>query len=97
MSCMQTSELFPCKLSSQLESEVAEAARSRNKTASELLEEIVREWLDRHQGPEEADQALQEQWRAAAMKVVGAIEREDLSAENASAEVKAKLMRRYAR
>jgi Arc/MetJ-type ribon-helix-helix transcriptional regulator len=94
---MQKTELVPCKLSSQLESEVAEAARSRNRTASELLEEIVREWLGQHQKPEEADQALQEQWRSAAMKVMGAIEREDLSAENAGAEVKAKLMRRYAR
>ncbi len=94
---MQKSELSPCKLPSQLESEVAEAARAQNRTTSELLEEIVREWLDRHQEPEEADQALQEQWRAAAMKVMGTIERGDLSAENASAEAKAKLMRRYAR
>jgi len=94
---MQKSEFLPCKLSSQLQSEVAEAAHAQNRTSSELLEEIVREWLDQHQEPEEADEERQRELRAAAMKFAGAIERGDLSAENASAAVKAKLARRYAR
>ena len=80
----------------RLEAELEEAARALQKSPAELLEEIVREWLDRQQEPQEADEVRQEQLRAAAMKLIGTIERKDLSAENASSEIKAKLARRYA-
>jgi hypothetical protein len=78
------------------EAELEAAARARQKSVAELLEEIVREWLGRHQEPQETDEVRQEQLRAAAMKLIGTIERDDLSAENASSEIKTKLARRYA-
>jgi len=78
---MQKSALAAQESPSQLEIELEEAAHARNLTVPELLEEIVRELLDRHQEPKEVDEARQEELRAAVMKVLGTIERDDLSAQ----------------
>jgi cobalamin biosynthesis Mg chelatase CobN len=112
MSCMQRSTLAAQRKPSQLEIELEEAAQARNKTVPELLEEIVREWLDRHQEPKEADEARQEQDLSAQMtdeerqhqlhaiaeRFIGIIEGDDPDrAQNASSRVREKLLRRHAR
>lgn len=99
---MQKLEIPRLRLSPQLETELKEAAGVWQRSASELLEEIVREWLDRHQEPEEVDPSREEerqrQLHAAAARFIGSIEGEDPDrAENASFRVREKLLRRHAR
>lgn len=93
---MQRSASSFWQLSSGLESELEEVARDRHQSIAELLEEIARDWLDRHKEREEADDAQQEQLRAAAMKLVGAIKGGDPDrAQNSRSEVRARLIQRY--
>lgn len=95
---MQRSTVSSWKLSSGLESELEEAARDRQQSVAELLEEIARDWLERHREREVAAAAQQEEIRAAAMKVVGAIKGGDPDrAQNSRSEIRARLARRYGR
>jgi len=92
------SQLSPRELPSRLETELAEVAQAQHRSASELLEEIVREWLYRHQESQEADEERQRQLQAAAVRFIGVIEGDDPDrAQNASAQVREELLRRHGR
>jgi hypothetical protein len=96
---MQRPEVYDRHASVPFKDELEEAARSQKKSVDELLEQIVREWLERfREQSEENDEERQRQLRASAMKLAGAIEGDDPHrAENASAEVRTALARKYGR
>ena len=96
---MQRPEVYDRHASVPFKDELEEAARSQKKSVDELLEQIVREWLERfREQSEENDEERQRQLRASAMKFAGAIEGDDPHrAENASAEVRTALARKYGR
>lgn len=83
MSRMQKTEIDTWQISPQLKTELEEAARARQKSVTELMEEIAREWLERTREYEADDEERQRQIRAAAMKVAGAVERDPGFAQNA--------------
>lgn len=95
---MQRPEVYDQHASVPFRDELEEAARSQKKSVDELLEQIVREWLERFREQTEADEERQRQLRASAMKFAGAIAGDDPHrAENSSAEVRAALARKYGR
>jgi hypothetical protein len=100
MSRMQRPEIYDGHVSVSFKKELEEAARSRETSVDELLEQIVREWLVRfrERGADQADEERQGQMRAAAMKLAGVIEGDDPDrAENAGAIVRSRLARKYGR
>jgi broad specificity phosphatase PhoE len=87
-----------------LKEELEEAARSRNTSVADLLEQIVREWLERTRSKpkaaeeEESDEEFQQRVRAAAAQYIGSIHGGDpYRSENVSAAVRANLARKYGR
>jgi hypothetical protein len=98
---MQRPEVYDGHASVPFKKELEEAARSRKTSVDDLLEQIVREWLERarqHESSGEDEEERQERLRAAAMKFVGAINGSDPHrAENASALVRARIARKYGR
>jgi hypothetical protein len=104
MQKMEISETGDWRISPSLRRELEEAARSREMSVPELLEQILREWLERVREREDGEkdgvgeEERQRQLRAAAMKFVGAITGDNpCRAENVSAEVRARLARKYGR
>jgi hypothetical protein len=97
MSYMKT-EVYSWRLNPHLKNELEEAARGRRKSVAELLEEITVEWLGRDVGRDDGEAERQRLVREAALKFVGTIEgdRPD-RAENARAEVRARIARRHGR
>lgn len=98
-------DVFRWRLSSRLKTELEEAARAEGKTFPDLLEEIAKAWLQRNriQRVDEKFDDVEEEERQrrlyeAAMKCAGTIDggRPD-RAENAQAEVRALITRRYLR
>jgi hypothetical protein len=82
-----------------LEAQLEVAARAREKSVPELAEEILREWLERHQEEKdtESDEERQRQLRAVAMQFVGVLNRDDVySAENTRSVIRERLSRRRA-
>lgn len=98
MWCMAKTEVYSWRLSPRLKTELEEAARAERKSLAELLEQIAKEWLERSREVNEDDREEQERIRARAMKVIGSLEGGDPHlSERVSAEVRARLARRYGR
>lgn len=97
---MQRPEVYEWHVPVPFKEELEEAARSCKTSVDELLEQIVRDGLERLRRSEnpEGEEERQEQLRSAALKLAGAIEGDDpYRAENAGAEVRARLARKYGR
>ena len=98
---MQKTETVDLPAPRSLKEELEEAARSRNTSVADLLEQIVREWLERSRGTkakagEEDDEEQQKRLRAELMKLAGSIEGDDpYRAENARHLVQERLARKY--
>jgi type VI protein secretion system component VasK len=105
MSRMQKTETVDLPAPRSLKEELEEAARSRHTSVADLLEQIVREWLERARGKgkdtsetEEDDEERQQRLRAELMKLAGSIEGDDPHrAENARYLVQERLARKYGR
>lgn len=102
MSRMQKTEAMNLPAPRSLKEELEEAARSRHTSVADLLEQIVREWLDRSRGKkakaaEDDDEEQQKRLRAELMKLAGSIEGEPDWAESARSVVQAGLTRKYGR
>ena len=105
MSRMQKTDTAGWLCSGSLKEELEEAARSRNTSVADLLEQIVREWLERsgakkasERGEEESEEEFQQRVRAAAAPFIGSIRGGDpYRSENVRAAVRANLARKYGR
>jgi hypothetical protein len=97
MWCMKT-EVYSWRLTPHLKSELTEAARDRHKSVAELLEEITVDWLERDGGRDCGEPERQRLLHEAGLRFVGTIagDRPD-RAENARAEVRARIARRHGR
>ena len=89
--------MYSWRLSPDLKTEVERAARTRKKTFSAILETAVREWLEKS-GDEAGEEAEQRRLHAEAENCLGIISsgRRGRS-ERVSADVRARLGRRYGR
>ncbi|HEY3567947.1 MAG TPA: hypothetical protein VGP73_08435 [Thermoanaerobaculia bacterium] len=88
-------EVYRWHLSSQLKSELEEAARAKQKTLAELLEQMANDWLGRFRTPEESEEERQTRLHEAAMSCAGIIHGDDPNrAQNARALVREKIARR---
>ena len=95
---MQRPEIYDGHASVPFQKELEEAARSRETSVNALLEQIVREWLERDQERTESDEERQQRLRAAAAPFIGAIRGSDPTrSENVSSKVRARLARQYGR
>ncbi|MEA2601839.1 MAG: hypothetical protein QOF89_2831 [Acidobacteriota bacterium] len=90
-------EVYSWRLSPHLKSQLQEAARVEQKSLSDLLEEIVKNWLQLTYSQPSGEEERQRRVREAVMKCAGTIEGEPDLAENARSEVRARLARRYGR
>lgn len=98
MSRMQRPEVYDGHASVPFKKELEEAARSRETSVDDLLEQIVREWLERARHESEGEEDLQQRIRAAAAPFIGAIHGGGgARSENVSSEVRARLARKYGR
>jgi hypothetical protein len=99
MSRMQRPEVYDGHVSVPFKKELEEAARSRETSVDNLLEQIVREWLERDQERTETDdEERQQRLRAAAAPFIGAIQGSDPTrSENVSSLVRARLVRKHGR
>lgn len=91
-------EVYSWRLSPRLKTDLEEAARAERKSVAELLEQIARDWLERSSSRSGDEDDRQQHLRDAAMKFVGTIQGDDPGrAENARAEVRARIARRHGR
>lgn len=105
MSRMQKTETVDLPAPRSLKEELEEAASSRHTSVADLLEQIVREWLERARSTkakaakeEESEEEYQQRIRAAAAPFIGSIRGGDpYRSENVSATVRANLARKYGR
>ena len=105
MTCMQKTETADWPEPRSLKEELEVVARSRQTSVADLLEEIVREWLERSRaakaktnGAEEDEEKRQQRLRAELMKLAGSIEGDDpYRAENARHLVQERLAQKYGR
>jgi hypothetical protein len=89
-------EVYSWRLSPHLKSELEEAARVERKSVADLLEEIVKGWLQNGRGQADGEEE-QRRIREAALKCAGTIEGRPDLAENARSEVRARIARRHGR
>jgi len=97
---MQKTETADWPEPRSLKEELEEVARSRQTSVADLLEQIVREWLERSRSrkakvSEEDDDERQQRLRAEVMKLAGTIEGEPGWAESVRSVVQANLARKY--
>lgn len=103
MSRMQKTETFDWPEPRSLREELEEAARSRHTSVADLLEQIVREWLERSgvKKPEaieeESEEEFQQRVRAAIAPLIGSINGGLPPADSVRSEVQALLARKYGR
>ncbi|HWM89957.1 MAG TPA: ribbon-helix-helix protein, CopG family [Thermoanaerobaculia bacterium] len=102
MARMQKTETVDLPTPRSLKEELEEAARSRHTSVADLLEQIVREWLERFRNGngsenEEDDEEQQRRLRAEVMKFTGTIEGEPDWSESVRPRVRAKLAQKYGR
>lgn len=106
MARMQKTETLDWPEPRSLKEELEEAARSRHTSVADLLEQIVREWLERSRASnakaeaeagEEGYEERQQRMRAAVMRCAGTIEGEPDWAESVRSVVQADLARKYGR
>jgi predicted DNA-binding ribbon-helix-helix protein len=96
---MQRPEVYDRHAAVPFQKELEEAARSREMSVDALLEQIVREWLERAARHEaESEEDLQQRIRTAAAPFIGAIHGGGgARSENVGSEVRARLARKYGR
>jgi predicted DNA-binding protein len=95
---MAKSEVYSWRLSPQLKEELEQAARTGRKSMAELLTEIAETWLESSREPTAADDERQRRLHAAALPFIGSFQGGDPDrAENARAEIRARLARRHGR
>lgn len=88
---MRKNEVYSWRVSALLKAELEVAARAARKSMAALLEEIVKDWLERSKGRGQDDDE-DERLRAAAMKFVGTIQSgQSHRAENARSKVRSRL------
>lgn len=104
MSRMQKTEAVDWPEPRSLKEELEEAARSRHTSVADLLEQIVREWLQRTRGKkgkvaerEESEEELQQRIRAAVAPLIGSINGGLPPADSVRSEVQSRLARKYGR
>jgi hypothetical protein len=92
------SEVYSWRLSPRLKTELEEAARAKQKSMAELLEQIAEDWLRRARDQEGTEEDRQQRLHAAALKTMGTIDggRAD-RAENVRIELRSRIARRHAR
>ena len=90
-------EVYSWRLSPHLKSELQEVARAERKSVADLLEEIVKGWLQDARGQAGSEEEEQRRVREAVMKCSGTIEGHPDLAENARSEVRARIARRHGR
>jgi hypothetical protein len=97
MSLMKT-EVYRWRLPSRLKSDLEEAARARQESLAELLEQITRAWLRQGHGLDGDEEERQQRLREAALTTIGTLDggRAD-RAEKAGAEVRLRVARHHAR
>jgi Arc/MetJ-type ribon-helix-helix transcriptional regulator len=88
-------EVYSWRLSPHLKSQLQEVARAERKSVSDLLEEIVKSWLQQVRNQSGAEEEQQRRVREAALKCAGTIEGPPDLAENAKSEVRARIARRH--
>jgi hypothetical protein len=96
---MQKTDVYSWRLSPQLKIALEEAARCENKSLGQLLEEIVRDWLEQsHDSRNERETERQRHLQETALKFAGILEsgRPDRT-ESARSELKARIARRHGR
>lgn len=96
---MQKTEVYSWRLSPQLKIALEEAARGEHKSLAQLLEEIVRDWLEQsHGGRNEGETERQRHLQETALKFTGILEngRPD-RAGSVRSELKARIARRHGR
>jgi hypothetical protein len=91
-------EVYSWRLPPRLKSDLEEAARARQESLAELLEQITRDWLQQGHGLDGDEEGRQQRLREAAFQTIGTLDggRAD-RAENARAEVRSRIARRHAR
>jgi len=100
---MQKTEIASLRLPRPLKEELEEAARSQHTSATKLLEQIVREWLERSpsrngNGSEEDEEERQKRLHAAAAPFIGSIHGGDpYRSENVRTEIRKRLASKYGR
>ena len=90
-------EVYSWRLSPHLKSELQEAARAERKSVADLLEEVVKDWLQNGRGQAGGEEEEQRRIREAALRCAGTIEGRPDLAENARSEVRARIARRHGR
>ena len=90
-------EVYSWRLSTHLKSDLQEAAREEQKSLSDLLEEITKDWLQRTRNRDEAEEERQRRLHEEAAKFFGTIDGGPDLAESARSEVRARIARRHGR
>jgi hypothetical protein len=90
-------EVYSWRLSSELKSDLERQARLRKVPVSSILDNAVREWLQKNNGDTASDEA-QRRLHAAAARCFGTFAGGDSHrAEKAGDQIRRRLRRRYAR
>ncbi|HEV2278780.1 MAG TPA: hypothetical protein VGS02_11420 [Acidobacteriaceae bacterium] len=91
------SEVYSWRLPRELKTSLEQAARSRKKPVSSILDEAAREWLEKN-APSQNDEAEQRRRREALMKCAGIISGGDpRRSEKVREIVRARLRERHGR
>jgi hypothetical protein len=89
-------EVYSWRLSPHLKSQLQDAARAEQKSLADLLEEIVKGWLQKGRGEAfETETEAQQRVREAALLCAGTIEGPADLAETARSAVRARIARRH--
>jgi hypothetical protein len=100
---MQKTEAADWPAPRSLKEELEEAARERHTSVADLLEPIVREWLERSglqkskAVEEESEEEYQQRIRAAVAPLIGSINGGLPPADSVRSEVQSRLARKYGR
>lgn len=94
---MKKSEVYSWRTNTEIKTALEEAARNQHTSVAQLLDHIVRTWLDRASSNED-DEVLQRRLHEAAEKTLGSIRGGDpLRSEQVNVRIKEKLKTRHAR
>ena len=95
---MIKSEVYSWRMSPELKTAIEDEARREGESLADLLERVVREWLNQRRQSSLADEREQERIRAAAMKAIGSIAGTDTTRSRRVRElVRARLEKKHGR
>ncbi len=96
-SAMAKTEVYSWRVAPETKAELQRAARRKNQSVSQLLDQIVREWLDK-QNSKDPDAAEQKRLHDAVSKCIGVLRRGGpYCAEEARRVIRERLARKYGR